>query len=168
MGTLQISQSPTRDSMTSHQDFHTSHRCIDDSLLWDDDIATSFWHTLSYINLYAKNGIIFNPDKFRFAEDTIEFPSFEITDLQQDSFSPFRTFRGHQTSAVCDPYASLTHSPKHQSLPPFCDLLEKQKPFCWDDTRETIHQNSKKEIISSIKHSVTTFEVKRPTCLARD
>ena len=128
-------------------------RCIDDSLLWDDDIATFFWHTLSYINLCAKNGIM---TKFRFAENTIEFSGFDITDLQQDSFSPIRTFRGLQTSVVCDPYASLTHSPRHQSWPHSANILEKQKPFSWDDTLETIYQNSKKEIISSIEHGVTT------------
>ena len=54
-------------------------RCIDDYLLWDNDISASFWHTLSYIHLCAENGIVFNPDKFGFAEDTIEFAGFDIT-----------------------------------------------------------------------------------------
>ena len=54
-------------------------RCVDDSLLWDDDIATSFWHTLSYIHLCAVNGIVFNPDKFKLDEDSIEFAGFGIT-----------------------------------------------------------------------------------------
>ena len=54
-------------------------RCVDDSLLWDNDIATSFWHTLNYIQLCAENGVVFNPDKFIFVEDTIEFAGFDVT-----------------------------------------------------------------------------------------
>ena len=58
-------------------------RCEDDSLLWDDNIATSFWHTLSYIHLCAINGIVFNPDKFKFAKDSIEFAGFDITPIKR-------------------------------------------------------------------------------------
>ena len=54
-------------------------RCVDDSLLWDNDIASSFWHTLNDIQLCADNGVVFNPDKFVFAEDTIEFAGFDVT-----------------------------------------------------------------------------------------
>ena len=54
-------------------------RCIDDLLLWDDDIANWFWHTIAYIQLCSENGIVFNPKKFRFAEDTLEFAGFDVT-----------------------------------------------------------------------------------------
>ena len=152
-------------------------RCVDDSLLWDDDIAPSFWHTLSYINLCADNGIVFNPDEFKFAEDTIEFAGFDITStgykppaklLQSildfpspSNISGVRSWFGlvNQIS-----YA-FSQAPV---MAPFRELLEKSRPFYWDDTLESIFQDSKKEIISSIMHGVTTFEVNRPTCLATD
>ena len=54
-------------------------RCIDDSLLWDETIESAFGHTLEYINHCGRNGIVFNPDKFQFAEDEVEFVGFRIT-----------------------------------------------------------------------------------------
>ena len=152
-------------------------RCIDDSLLWDDDVATSFWHTLSYINLCAENGIVFNPDKFRFAEDTIEFAGFDITDT---GYKPptrllhsIQNFPSPSNISGVRSWFGLVNQISYAFaqapiMAPFRELLEKRKPFYWDDTLETIFQASKKEIISSIEHGVTTFEVNRPTCLATD
>ena len=38
-------------------------RIVDDTLLWDENVESAFWHTLDYIHLCARNGIIFNPCK---------------------------------------------------------------------------------------------------------
>ena len=43
-------------------------RCVDDSLLWDTGIEQAFWHTFDYIKLCADNGIVFNREKFVFAQ----------------------------------------------------------------------------------------------------
>ena len=42
-------------------------------------ISISFWHTVSYIHLCSENGIVFNPKKFHFSEDIVEFAGFDIT-----------------------------------------------------------------------------------------
>ncbi len=60
-------------------------RCIDDGLLWDDDIESSFWHTFDHIKRCADNGIVFNPEKFRFGRETVEFAGFEVTN---DGYRP--------------------------------------------------------------------------------
>ena len=56
-------------------------RCIDDSLLWDGSMGgrSAFWHTVDYISHCTDNGIVFNPDKFHFAEMQVEFAGFLIT-----------------------------------------------------------------------------------------
>ena len=54
-------------------------RCIDDGLLYDDDIESAFWHTFDHIKLCADNGIVFNKEKFKFARETVEFAGFEVT-----------------------------------------------------------------------------------------
>ena len=51
-------------------------RCIDDSCLWESDIEQSFWSTVRYIDLCGRNGIVFNPKKFKFAEDEVDFTGF--------------------------------------------------------------------------------------------
>ena len=62
-------------------------RIIDDSLLWDDSIASSFWHTFDYLKLCGDNGIVFNMDKFKFAEDEVDFAGFELT---QEGYRPLK------------------------------------------------------------------------------
>lgn len=54
-------------------------RCIDDTLLWDRSLELAFWHTVDYITHCGKSGIVFNPDKFQFADDEVEFAGFVIT-----------------------------------------------------------------------------------------
>ena len=60
-------------------------RCIDDTILWDESIETSFWHTIDYISHCGSNGIVFNPQKFHFAEKEVEFAGFRIT---EDGMNP--------------------------------------------------------------------------------
>ena len=52
--------------------------CINDSLLRDKTTKSAFWYT-DYITHCARNGIVFNPDKFQFAGDEVEFADFLIT-----------------------------------------------------------------------------------------
>ena len=52
--------------------------CIDNTLLWDETMESTFWHTLDYITHCGRNGIVFNPNKFHFADDEVEFAGFLI------------------------------------------------------------------------------------------
>ena len=61
-------------------DVQRKTKCIDDTILWDSDIAESFWHTVEYIALCASNGVVFNPKKFHFAQKEVEFAGFSITE----------------------------------------------------------------------------------------
>ena len=54
-------------------------KCIDDTLLWDRSIQESFWHIIDYIDLWASNGVVFNPKKFKFSRPEIEFAEFNVT-----------------------------------------------------------------------------------------
>ena len=65
--------------------FPRVRRIVDDSLLWDDTIATSFWHVVRYRKICADNSIVFNPSKFQFAMEEIEFASFT---LSMDGYKP--------------------------------------------------------------------------------
>ena len=67
------------------QKFKRVARCVDDSLLWDTSIEEAFWHTFDYLKHCADNGIVFNEEKFVFAEEVCEFAGFELT---QDGYRP--------------------------------------------------------------------------------
>ena len=57
-------------------------KCIDDALLWSDDITGAFHQATEWLHICAVNGITLNPRKFRFAEDKVEFAGFTVTPLE--------------------------------------------------------------------------------------
>ena len=158
-------------------DFPRVRRCVDDSLLWDDNTASAFWHTMKYIKLCGDNGIVFNPTKFEFAKDTIEFAGFDVTadgykpnlkllNAIKDFPSP-RNITGIRSwfGLVNQASYAFAHAP---TMSPFQELLKHEGKFYWDDTLERLFQKSKIEIIKSIKDGVQTFEVNRQTCITSD
>ena len=152
-------------------------KCVDDTILWDDTIESAFWHTIDYIDLCAKNGIVFNTEKFHFAKDVVDFAGFTIT---EDGFKPtdkmltavkdfptptcitgVRSFFGliNQVSYT------FANSSKMQ---PFRELLKKNSTWFWDETMDILFQEAKEFVLSQIHDGVRTFEVNRPTCLWTD
>ena len=62
------------DDITSDQE--KVMRCVDDSIMWDDDVEAAFWHTFDYLKICADNGVVFNEKKFKFAQENVEFAGF--------------------------------------------------------------------------------------------
>ena len=71
------------DNITSK--FTNVVRCVDDSLSWEDDLRSSFDLTCRYLSACARSRINFNKNKFRFAEDTVDYVGFTFT---QDEIKP--------------------------------------------------------------------------------
>ena len=59
-------------SQLSNQDYT---KCIDDALLWSASIENSFWQAVEWLEILGKKGIIATAEKFKFAEDVVEFAS---------------------------------------------------------------------------------------------
>ena len=152
-------------------------RIIDDSLLWDDDIATSFWHTVRYINLCSDNGIVFNPDKFKFARNEIEFAGFDITSTGYQPpkrlLQAIQEFPTPTNITGIRSWFGLVNQVSYAFaqapiMAPFRELLAHHKHFYWDETLDGLLQQSKDHIIAAIKDGVRTFETNRVTCLSTD
>lgn len=152
-------------------------KCVDDTLLWSDNIKESFFQACNWLNVCGTHGITLNPDKFTFAKDEVEFAGFEITN---NSVRPCKKF----LRAIADfptpqnltdvrswfglvNQVSYTFSMTDVMLP-FRDLLKPSNKFYWDDKLEQAFQKSKSTIIDEIKHGVTIFDKTKPTCLATD
>ena len=164
------------DDITADVSSHT--RIIDDELLWDVDIEGSFWHTMYYIKHCHENGIIFNPDKFQFAKDEVNFAGFVVT---QDGYKPpekilnaIRDFRTPQNLTDVRSWFGLINQVSYafaqaKVMAPFRELLASRKrKFYWDSTLDAIFAQSKKHIIAEILNGVKSFEINRPTCLMTD
>merc|ERR1712062_18048 len=60
------------------EDVPNKTKCVDDVLLWDKTIEESFFSTCKFLTLVSKNGVVLNPEKFVFCQDSIEFAGFII------------------------------------------------------------------------------------------
>ena len=54
-------------------------RSVDDSILWEDDLRSTFDLTCRYMSTCSRSGINFNKKKFWFAEDTVDYVGFTLT-----------------------------------------------------------------------------------------
>ena len=152
-------------------------RCIDDSLLWDNDIADSFWHTVKYISHCGSNGVVFNPPKFVFGKDVVDFAGFTVT---EDGVKP----TAHMVEAISN-FPKPTNIKRVRSffglvnqvaytfsqakvMAPFRELLSSKRKFYWDDALDQLFEKTKKHIVSKIEDGVKTFEMNRPTCISTD
>ena len=54
-------------------------KCVDDTLLWGNTIKECFHQAAKWLDLCGKHGITLNPNKFSFAQETVEFAGFEIS-----------------------------------------------------------------------------------------
>ena len=61
-------------------DFERKERCVDDTIHYDDDLAEHWWRTIDLLILVGRSGIVLNPDKFVFAQKSIEFAGFQISE----------------------------------------------------------------------------------------
>ena len=164
------------DDITSGEERYM--RCIDDGLLYDDNIEESFWHTFDHLKHCADNGIVFNPEKFRFSRETVEFAGFEVT---LDGYRPANRIieaiiEFPTPKSVTDVRSwfglvnQVAYSFSESSImQPFRELLQaKKKPFYWDDNMSAAFQKSKVEIVRLISEGVRAYDLQKSTCLATD
>lgn len=152
-------------------------RVVDDSLLWDEDVESAFWHTFDYIKLCADKGIIFNKAKFKFARKIVEFAGFEMT---EEGYRPpknlvesIRNFPVPKDITGIRSWFGLVNQVAYtfmqtEAMAPFRDLLSSKtsKAWLWDDTMTRLFNESKEEIIQQVQEGVKTFERGRPTVLS--
>ena len=121
--------------------------------------------------------MIFNPSKFVFAADTVDFAGFTVT---PDSIKPtlkmtkaIREFPTPTSITGIRSWFGLINQVSYsfaqsEIMFPFRELLQHRKKFYWDETLTTLFEKSKENIIAKIENGVKIFDVGRHTCLATD
>ena len=154
-------------------------RCVDDSLLWDQSLEDSFWHTVNYITLCGENGVVFNPSKFVFGADTVDFAGFTVTPEgykpTERLLSAIRDFPTPTSITGIRSWFGLVNQVSYafaqsRVMAPFRDLLKTKagSKFYWDDTLDRLFRHSKEVVIQCVEDGVRSFEPHRPTCLSTD
>ena len=152
-------------------------KCVDDVALWDETVEKIFWKTCKYLELGSKNGITFNPTKFQFAEDEIEFLGFDVTN---DSVKPSKemleaienfprptNITGVRSFFGLVNQVSFAFS-MSEVMQPFRELLKSSIKFYWDERLQTAFEKAREEIVSKVMEGVRMFDVDKVTCLATD
>ena len=115
-------------------------KCIDDTLLWSDTIKDSFFQAINWLDICGRNGVIRNPSKFSFADDSVEFAGFTIT---CDSVRPcekymraIKEFPTTQNITDVRSWFGLVNQVSYafamtSKLLPFCQLLKPRSIFQW-------------------------------------
>ena len=135
-------------------DVQRKTKCIDDTILWDSDIAESFWHTVECITLCASNGVVFNPKKFHFAQKEVEFAGVSITEQgikpSKSILEAILNFPKPANITDAHSWFGLVNQVSYNisssdMMQPFRDLL-KPGHWYWDETLDTVFERSKQAI----------------------
>lgn len=159
------------------RDVHDIAKCVDDVCLWSPTTEENFMKTCKYLHLCSTNGIIFNPEKFVFSKDEVDFLGFKVT---KDSLKPadhmlqaIKKFPTPTDISGIRSFFGLVNQVSYafamtDTMTPFRDLLKPSTPFYWDEALQKLFQDAKSEIIKQIVNGVNMFDKNRITCLATD
>ena len=170
------------DAYTRRYDEIISHiprkiKCVDDVLMWDNDIESSFFRTWEFLTLCANQGIVVSKNKFKFCRDDVEFaglrltntgiaPSPKILSAISDFPTPTNLTDARSWFGLVNQVA-WAHATS-EIMAPFRDLIKPKTKFYWDTTLERIFQDSKKLLIKLIHDGVESYDINKPTCLQTD
>ena len=151
--------------------------CVDDSLIWDDDIASNFDRVCAFLAKCSSAGCVFNPKKFQFGEREVDFLGFTITDTgikpQAAFISSIRDFSQPQNLTDCRSFFGLVNQVSYSFasavvMQPFRHLLSSKVPFYWSEELQSAFEAAKEEIISQCEKGIRSFRLNAPTALATD
>ena len=167
------------DKITTDNDIKNFVKCIDDSLLHEKTIRDQFWATMRYISVCAKNGIVFNPDKFLFAKKEVDFAGFRVT---MDGYKPTaalleaieqfpmpRDLTGVRSWFGLVQQVHWAYSDS-KPMERFREFLKKDTQFKlnWDSDMEAKFYESRKVIANMVRKGVKGFTLGKPTFVAGD
>ena len=154
---------------------------VDDTLLFDDNLEENFYHSCQLLSVGHKAGLIFNPDKFQFGQETVEFAGLDVT---MDGVRPckkflesIRSFPRPNSLSEARSFFGMVNQVAYSfsmsaAMEPFRYLL---KPDTWSNTScvwtEQLEEKfnlAKDAIVKAVTDGVRFFDVKRQTCLATD
>ena len=152
-------------------------KCVDDTILWDDDLKTHWLRVISYLELVGKNGVVLNPDKFQFGSPEVDFAGFRITATEVRPLPKYLQAIANfpRPANVTDVRAwfGLVNQVSHYGrttdvMAPFKPLLSPKVAFKWTPELDAAFQQSKEAIVTEIEEGVEIFDPMRRTCLTPD
>jgi len=150
---------------------------VDDSLLYDDNLEEHWWRIIEFLEVAGNGGVVLNADKFQFAQKTVDFAGFRIT---EDSVEPLPKYldaiREYPVPTNITDIRSwfglvnqvAHYSQLHELMEPFKKFLSPKVKFEWTDDLQNLFVESKNKIVEAIKEGVKIFDPTRRTALMSD
>ena len=157
--------------------FENQKTCIDDTVLYDDNIEQNFFRVCQFLETSARGGCTFNPKKFQFGSSDVNFLGFLVT---RDGIKPSPEFLTNILSfptprnitdvrswfgAINQISYTFAIAPV---MAPFRHLLSAKVPFQWGPELQNAFDESKREILRQCEKGVRSFDPALPTALATD
>ena len=158
-------------------EFKDKTKCVDDTLLWSDDLESSFFRTCEYLTLCSNAGIIFNKKKFQFGKEEVDFLGFRIgmksikpcpeyLKTIQDFPRP-RDITGIRSWFGLVQQVAYAFSNSDIMLP-FRNLLKPSVEFVWTQELQDSFEKSKEKIIRAVENGVRIYDPAKTTALCTD
>ena len=152
-------------------------KIVDDVLLYDFTIEKAFYHTFDFLSLAYQKGVVFNVIKFVFCEIDTEFAGLKLTSKgvapSESMLSAIANFPVPSNLTDARSWFGLVNQVAWAYslgpvMLPFRELIKSKSEFYWDENVNNAFEESKKAIVELVKEGVSTYDVKRVTCLAPD
>ena len=82
------------------RDIDNLERCVDDAVLWDDDITGNFFRTCQYLTRCSEAGILFTEEKFQFCLKEVSILPWDSMLIMKVSNHPRTLSKSQPTSLV--------------------------------------------------------------------
>ena len=157
--------------------FERKERCVDDTIHYDSDLEQHWWRTIDFLTRVGQAGIVLNPDKFQFAERSVDFAGFRVSDSTIEPLPKYldaiRDFPSPTSTTDIRSWFGLVNQVANYAqlrdiMEPFKPFLSPRCKFSWSPQLEEAFQLSKDAIICAIREGVEIFDMQRRTCLRPD
>ena len=158
-------------------DFERKERCVDDTIHYDSDLEQHWWRTMDFLTRVGRSGIVLNPDKFQFAQRSVDFAGFRVSDTSieplpkyldaiRDFPSPVSTTDIRSWFGLVNQVAN--YAQLRDTMAPFKPFLSPRHKFSWSPELEEAFQSSKLAIVEAIREGVEIYDIQKRTCLRPD
>lgn len=157
--------------------FERKERCVDDTVHYDQTLEAHWWRTIDLLTRLGQSGIVLNPGKFQFAERSVDFAGFRVSDSTIEPLPKYldaiRDFPSPSSTTDIRSWFGLVNQVSNyaqlrDTMAPFKPFLSPRRAFSWSPELESAFITSKDAIIKSIRQGVEIFDITRRTCLRPD
>eukprot|EP00745_Piridium_sociabile_P016047 TRINITY_DN23877_c0_g1_i16.p1 TRINITY_DN23877_c0_g1~~TRINITY_DN23877_c0_g1_i16.p1 ORF type:complete len:1035 (+),score=142.70 TRINITY_DN23877_c0_g1_i16:69-3173(+) len=158
-------------------DFQRKERCVDDTIHHDKDLETHWWRTIDFLSTVGSAGVVLNPDKFQFAQRSVDFAGFHIS---EETIKPLPKYidaiKSFPTPTCTTDVRSwfglvnqvANYAQLRDAMALFRPFLSPKYKFFWTPVLDQAFHESKDAIIGAIYKGVDIFDTSKPTCLRPD